>query len=69
MQIQDILNCYPHHLVMEDNIENVPIQEQDTWLTEDREWYMDTWKIKKEASYIYIFYSMTLDVLYGKRYK
>lgn len=67
VQIESILNCYPHHLEIEDHIEDVPIEEQDTWLTAGREWYMDTWKIKKEASYIYIIYSRTMDVLYGKR--
>lgn len=68
VQIQDTLNCYPHQLELEDNIEDVPIKEENTWLTKGREWYMDTWKIKKEESYIYILYFMDRDVLYGKGY-
>lgn len=66
IQIEDILNCYPHHLTLEDDIEDVAVKEDGTWLAEGREWYMDTWKIQKESSYIYIIYSMTMDVLYGK---
>lgn len=67
IQIEDILNCYPHHLTLEDDIEDVAVKEDGTWLTEGREWYMDTWKIQKESSYIYIIYSMSMDVLYAKK--
>lgn len=67
VQIEDILNCYPHHLILEDDIEDVTVKEDGTWLTEGREWYMDTWKIQKESSYIYIIYSMSMDVLYAKK--
>ncbi len=66
-QIKDILNCYPHHLILEDDIEDVEVKEDGTWLTEGREWYMDTWKVQSESSNIYIIYSVTMDVLYGKR--
>ena len=47
--------------------EDVEIKEDGTWLTEGREWYMDTWKVQSESSNIYIIYSVTMDVLYGKR--
>lgn len=67
IQIKDILNCYPHHLILEDDIEDVEVKEDGTWLTEGREWYMDTWKVQSESSNIYIIYSVTMDVLYGKR--
>lgn len=66
-QIQDILNFYPHQLKMQDNIQNLSVKEQDTWLTKGREWFMDAWKVKRESSYIYIIYSMMLDTLYGGR--
>lgn len=66
-QIQDIINCYPHQLIMEDNIEDLPVQEDGTWLTKGREWYMDTWKIKKESSHVYIIYSMVVDTPYDKK--
>lgn len=70
IQIEDTLNCYPHHLILEDDIEDVVVKEDGTWLTEGREWYMDTWKIQKESSYIYIIYSMTIDALYDRgKYK
>ena len=66
-QIQDILNFYPHQMKMQDNIQNLSVKEQGTWLTKGREWFMDVWKVKRESSYIYIIYSMMLDTLYGGR--
>ena len=66
-QIQDILNFYPHQMKMQDNIQNLSVKEQGTWLTKGREWFMDAWKVKRESSYIYIIYSMMLDTLYGGR--
>lgn len=66
-EMEDIINCYPRKLKIMGDIVDLPIEEQDSWMTKDREWYFDTWKIKGESSYIYIIYSMTLERLYGKR--
>lgn len=65
-EIQDILNLYPHELKIKGDIADVLIEEQDTWLTKDRQWYMDKLKIKGENSYIYVIYSMTIKTLYEK---
>ena len=66
VEINDVINYYPHKLKIKGDIIDIPITEQQTWLTKEREWYMDTWKVKGESSYIYILYSMTLEKLYGK---
>ena len=63
--IKDILNYYPHKLKFRGDIVDVPVEETHTHMTEKREWYMDTIKIKKENSYIYFIYCMTLKALYG----
>lgn len=63
--MKDILNYYPHKLKSKGDIVGIPVEERHTSMTESREWYMDTIKIKKEGSYIYFIYSMTLRALYG----
>lgn len=63
--IKDILNCYPYKLKIKGDIRDVKVEEQDSWMTKDREWYMDALKVKKQSSHIYVIYSMTLEVLYG----
>lgn len=63
--IKDVLNCYPYKLKVMGDIRDVDVEEQDSWMTKDREWYMDVLRVKKQSSYIYVIYSMTLGVLYG----
>jgi len=63
--IKDIVNCYPRKLKLLGDIQDIKIQEQGSWMTKGKEWYMDTIKIRKEDSYIYFIYSMTLEELYG----
>ena len=64
--IEDVLNCYPYILKDDEDVENVSVDESDTWLTKGKEWYMDTLKIKGEKSWIYAIYSMTVERIYGK---
>lgn len=65
--IKDILDCYPYKLKIkgEGDIREIKVEEQGTWMTKDREWYMDVLKVKKQSSHIYVIYSMTLEILYG----
>lgn len=65
-EMQDIVNYYPHKLKIDGDISDVQLEEKNVWLSKDKEWYLDIWKIKKESSYIYILYCMTLERLYGK---
>lgn len=69
VEMQDIVNYYPHKLKIDGDISDVQLEEENVWLSKDKEWYLDTWKIKKESSYIYILYCMTLERLYGKERK
>lgn len=69
LEMQDVINYYPHRLKIKGDIIDIPIAEQQTWLTDEREWYLDTWKVKNEDSFIYIIYSMTLQKLYGEGQK
>ena len=62
--IEDVLNCYPYILKDDEDVENVSVDESDTWLTKGKEWYMDTLKIKGEKSWIYVLYSMTMQRIY-----
>ena len=62
--IEDVLNCYPYILKDDEDVENVSVDESDTWLTKGKEWYMDTLKIKGEKSWIYVLYSMTVQRIY-----
>lgn len=62
--IEDILNCYPYILKDDEDVENVSVDESDTWLTKGKEWYMDTLKIKGEKSWIYVLYSMKMQRIY-----
>ena len=62
--IEDVLNCYPYILKDDEDVENVSVDESDTWLTKGKEWYMDTLKIKGEKSWIYALYSMTMQRIY-----
>ena len=64
--IEDVLDCYPYILKDDEDVENVSVDESDTWLTKGKEWYMDTLKIKGEKSWIYAIYSMTVERIYGK---
>ena len=64
--IEDVLNCYPYILKDNEDVENISVDESDTWLTKGKEWYMDTLKIKGEKSWIYAIYSMTVERIYGK---
>lgn len=66
--IKDILNLYPCKLKVKD-LEDIEIEEQKSWLTKGREWYIDTLEIRKESSYIYVIYSMTVKCLYGSDMK
>lgn len=66
VEIRDILNLYPHELKIKGDVIDVPTETQDTWLTKDRQWYMDILKIKGENSHIYVIYSITIETLYGK---
>lgn len=63
--IKDVLNCYPQKLRIGDDIEAIAVSEKHTWMTEGKEWYMDTMKIKGETSRVYAIYSMTLGRIYG----
>ncbi len=65
IEIGDILNCYPHQLKIKDNIECIQLKEKNTYMTKNKEWYMDIWEIKRESSYIYVIYSMTMEDIYG----
>lgn len=69
VEMQDIVNYYPHKLKIDGDINDVQLEEENVWLSRNKEWYLDTWKIKKESSYIYILYCMTLERLYGKEGK
>lgn len=62
--IEDVLNCYPYILKDNEDVENISVDESDTWLTKGKEWYMDTLKIKGEKSWIYVLYSMTMQRIY-----
>ena len=62
--IEDVLNCYPYILKDNEDVENILVDESDTWLTKGKEWYMDTLKIKGEKSWIYVLYSMTMQRIY-----
>lgn len=62
--IEDVLDCYPYILKDDEDVENVSVDESDTWLTKGKEWYMDTLKIKGEKSWIYALYSMTMQRIY-----
>ena len=62
--IEDVLDCYPYILKDDEDVENVSVDELDTWLTKGKEWYMDTLKIKGEKSWIYALYSMTMQRIY-----
>ena len=62
--IEDVLDCYPYILKDDEDVENVSVDESDTWLTKGKEWYMDTLKIKGEKSWIYVLYSMTMQRIY-----
>lgn len=62
--IEDALDCYPYILKDDDDIQSVSVNESDTWLTKRKEWYMDTLKIRGEKSWIYVFYSMTINRIY-----
>ena len=44
--IEDVLNCYPYILKDNEDVENISVDESDTWLTKGKEWYMYTLKIK-----------------------
>lgn len=66
-EIRDILNLYPRGLKIAGDIEDIRLEEKDHCFTEDREWYMDTLKIRGEQSKIFVIYSMTLETLYGER--
>lgn len=65
--IKDVLNYYPSKLKVLGDIQGIKIQEQKTWMTEGKEWYIDTLKFRKGDSYIYFIYSMTSENLYGSR--
>ena len=62
--IEDVLNCYPYILKDNEDVENISVDESDTWLTKGKEWYMDTLKIKGEKSWIYVLYSMKMQRIY-----
>ena len=62
--IEDVLDCYPYILKDDEDVENVSVDESDTWLTKGKEGYMDTLKIKGEKSWIYALYSMTMQRIY-----
>ena len=62
--IEDVLNCYPYILKDNEDVENISVDESDTWLTKGKEWYMDTLKIKGEKSWIYVLYSITMQRIY-----
>lgn len=62
--IEDVLNYYPYILKDDEDVENVSVDESDTWLTKGKEWYMDTLKIKGEKSWIYVLYSMKMQRIY-----
>lgn len=67
IEMEDIINYYPHKLKMVGDVEAVRLEEEVTWLGKDKEWYIDTWKVKGESSYIYILYCMTVERLYGTK--
>ncbi len=67
--IKDILNLYPCKLKVKGDLEDIEIEGQKSWLTKGREWYIDTLEIRKESSYIYVIYSMTVKRLYGSDMK
>lgn len=65
-EIRDTLNLYPKKLKIVEDIVSVPVKETHLKMTKNREWYMDTWKVHGEKSYIYILYAMTPKDLYGE---
>lgn len=67
--IKDILNLYPCKLKVKGDLEDIEIEGQKSWLTKGREWYIDTLEIRKDSSYIYVIYSMTVKRLYGSDMK
>lgn len=67
-EIQDILDCYPTKLhIGEEDLEDVSISNNRSWLTKGREWYIDKLELKEgdNRNYVYVIYSMTLKDLYG----
>ena len=64
--IKDILDCYPRKLHIGEDIEDVSVIDDGSWLTRYREWYLDTLKLQDDGSKVYAIYSMTLKALYGE---
>lgn len=63
-EIQDKLDCYPSQLKTGEDIIGLLVPDDGRWLTKDKEWYMDTLKIKDDASCVFVIYSMTVETLY-----
>ena len=57
--IYDILDCYPLRLWTE-AFENLTVNDDGSWLTKLREWYLDILNLEDNESKVYVLYSMTL---------
>lgn len=63
-EIEDLLNCYPQKLAIQGDVEDVEVEDENTWMTRKRYWYKDYFRIQGTRDRICVLYSVKLRPYY-----
>lgn len=65
-ELKDILNCYPQKLKLQEEVNELEVVDNGTWMTKRKNWYKDCFKLKGTDDKVYVLYAVKLKVYYDE---